>query len=172
MNKGQTRGMIAIVSGFIIVVIAGIALSFLAGDILSTTQIIITAVIVFLVVSPIFAYGIFIYARSTEEESYATNEEMEKPRQLLDILREQEYGEVPVLAQKLGTTPANIRSYITDLSQLELFSGVADWENGVIAIVNPLVIEAMENCKTCQNPIDITDKVTICKHCGTEYYKQ
>jgi len=171
MNKGQIRGMIAIVFGFIIVVIAGIVLSFLATDILSTSQVLITAAVVFLFVSPIFVYGVFTYARATEEEAYATNEEMEKSRQLLDILREEEHGEVHELAQQLGTTPAAIRAYIADLSQLDLFSGIADWENGVIAIVNPIVIEAIDTCKTCQNSIKITDKITICKHCGTEYHK-
>ncbi len=172
MNKGQTRGMIAIVLGFVVVVIAGIALSFLANDVLSPTQILITAVVVFLFVSPFFAYGVFTYARSTEEEAFATNEEMEKPRQLLDILREDGHGELGDLAERLDTTPAAIRAYITDLSQLDLFSGIADWENEVLALVNPMVIEAIDSCKTCQNPIEVTDKVTICKHCGTEYYKQ
>lgn len=172
MNKGQIRGMIAIVMGFMIVIIASIILSFLAVDTLTTIQLIMVAVVVFLLVSPIFAYGVYTYARSTEEEAYATNEEMEKPRQLLDILREQEQGDVITFANQLEISPDAIKSYIQDLGQLALFSGIADWENGVIAMVEPMVIEAIDNCKTCENPIEIAGNITICKHCGTEYYKQ
>ena len=172
MNKGQTRGMVAIVIGFIVVIIAGIALSFLATDMLSTTEVILVAVFVFVFVSPLFAYGVYTYARSTEVEVYATNEEMEKPRQLLDILREQGHGDIIALSTQLETSPPKIKAYIADLSQLELFSGIADWENGVIALLNPAVIETIDTCKTCQHPIKISGNVTICKYCNTEYYKQ
>lgn len=171
MNKGQTRGMIAITIGFILIVIAGITLSFLVVDRLSGSQTLVVAVLIFLFVSPIFAYGVYTYARSTEEEAYATNEEMEKPRQLLDILREQEHGDVIELANQLETSPSELKAYIQDLSQLSLFSGIADWENDVIAMVEPMVIESIENCKTCQNPIEISGNITICQHCRTEYYK-
>jgi len=171
LNKGQTRGMIVIVVGFVIAIIAGISLSFLAVEVLSTSQVLIAGVIVFVIVSPLFAYGVYTYARSTEADAYATNEEMEKPRQLLDILREKGQGEINELANQLETTPENIKSYIKDLSDLALISGIVDNTNGVIAVVNPMVIEAIETCKTCGDPLEITGNLTVCEHCGTEYYK-
>lgn len=171
LNKGQIRGMIAIVIGFVIAIIAGISLSFFAVDVLTTSQTLIVGVLVFVFVSPLFVYGVYTYARSTEAEVYATNEEMEKPRLLLDILREQGQGHIAELATQLETTPESIKSYIKDLSDLTLFSGIVDETNGVIAVVNPMVIEAIDTCKTCQNPIEITGNLTVCRHCGTEYYK-
>lgn len=161
--------MVAIITGFIITIIAGLTLSFLATT-LSSNQVIIAGVVTFIVISPLFGYGVYTYARSTEAEAYQTNEDMEKPRLLLDILREEGHGDVIDLAQRLETSPQAIHHYIEDLSQLNLFSGIADWDNGVIAMLEPTVIHAIQTCKTCQNPINIDKNKTVCPHCATEYY--
>lgn len=171
MNKGQIRGMIAIGFGFVIVTLAGITLSFLAGNVLTTTQTIISAILIFLALTPIFGYGILTYARSTEDEAYATNDDMEKPRLLLDYLRLHGQADITQLAEELDTSPSQIKRYIDDLSQLSLFSGIADWDNQVIAIVEPVVINTLDACKSCKNPIKILNNKTTCQHCGTEYYK-
>ena len=171
MNKGQIRGMLAISLGFIIVTLAGIALSFLADSVFTTVQTIITAFIIFLTLSPLFGYGILTYARSTENEVYTTNDDMEKPRLLLDYLRSHGNADVTQLAQELDTIPSQIRLYIDDLSQLSLFSGIADWDNGIIAMVEPSVMNTLDTCKNCKKPIKILDNKTICQHCATEYYK-
>ncbi|MGB7341489.1 MAG: hypothetical protein WBC91_21510 [Phototrophicaceae bacterium] len=162
--------MVAIVAGFIITVIIGLILSLFATNLLSPTQVITIGVITFIVISPLFGYGVYTYARSTEAEAYQTNEDMEKPRLLLDILRDNGHGDVLELANQLETHPEVIRHYIDDLSQLGLFSGIADWENGMIAMIPTTVIQAIETCRTCQNPISIAGDLTICPHCATEYY--
>lgn len=171
MNKGQTRGMLAIGFGFLIITFAGIALSFLAINVLTTPQTFISAIIVFIVSSPLFGYGILTYARSTEDEAYATNDDMEKPRLLLDYLHEHGQSDISILAKELDTTPSNIKQYINELSELSLFSGIIDWDNGLIALAKPSVIEALDICKSCKNPIKIYGNVTTCQHCGTEYYR-
>jgi len=171
MNNGQIRGMLAIGFGFAVVTLAGIALSFLAGSILTTTQTIISAILIFLALTPVFAYGILTYARSTEDEAYATNDDMEKPRLLLDYLRLHGQADITQLAEELETTPRQIKSYVDDLSQLSLFSGIVDWSNEVIAIVEPSMMNTLDTCKSCKNPIKILDNRTTCQHCGTEYYK-
>ena len=171
MNTGQTKGMILISFGFVTIAIAGITLSFLAGDILTTTQTITAGIIIFIVLAPIFGYGILTYARATEAESYITNTDMEKPRLLMDYLRKHGQADINLLADELQTTPKEIQSYIQDLSDLSLFSGIADWDNGIIAMLQPSVIEALDKCKNCKNPIKILNNATTCQHCGTEYYK-
>ncbi len=171
MNNGQIKGMVAIAIGFAIVTIAGITLSFLAGEVLNTTQTIISASLIFVVLTPLFGYGILTYARSTENEAYATNEDMEKPRLLLDYLRSHGQADVTQLANELDTIPSQIKRYIDDLSQLSLFSGIADWDNGIIAMVEPSVMNTLDTCKNCKKPIKILDNKTICQHCATEYYK-
>lgn len=171
MNTGQTKGMIAISLGFILITLASITLSFLTGNILSTTQTIIAGIIIFIVFTPVFGYGIFTYARATEAESYITHTDMEKPRLVMDYLREHGQADISILAQEFNISPHEIQSYINDLSDLSLFSGIADWDNGIIAMVNPIVIEALDTCKNCKNPIKILNNVTTCQHCGTEYYK-
>ncbi|GAB5492111.1 MAG: hypothetical protein Phog2KO_23260 [Phototrophicaceae bacterium] len=171
MNTGQTKGMILITLGFVIIVIAGITLSFLAGSVLNSAQTLLAGIIIFIVLAPIFGYGILTYARATEAETYVMNTDMEKPRLLMDYLREHGQADISLLADELQTTPKEIQSYIQDLSDLSLFSGIADWDNGVIAMLQPSVIEALDKCKNCKNPIKILNNATTCQHCGTEYYK-
>ena len=170
MNKGQTRGIIAISIAFVIATIGGIGLSFLAVD-LSIGQVLTSAFVIFVVIVPFFGYGIYTYARHTQEKSALTNDEMEKPRQLLDLLRQQGQADVDTLAQDLDTTPAVIRGYVDDLVQLALFNGIADWDNGVIAMANPMVMAAIDQCKNCENTLNIQTGTTVCVQCGTEYYK-
>lgn len=171
MNKGQIRGMIAIGFGFVIITLAGITLSFLAGSVLTTTQTIISAVLIFIALSPVFGYGILTYARSTEDDAYATNDDMEKPRLLLDYLRLHGQADITRLAEELGATPSQIKSYINDLSELSLFSGITDWDNEIIAIIEPSVMNDLDACMSCKNPIKIIDNKTTCLHCGTVYYR-
>ncbi|MEM9950685.1 MAG: hypothetical protein AAF846_03720 [Chloroflexota bacterium] len=171
LNQGQTRGIVAIIIGFAITTIVGIVLSFFAVERLPSSQVLLIAIITFIITVPIFGYGIYTYARSTEADVYATNTDMEKPRLLLDILREQGQGDVRLLAEQLNTSPNDIRDYIDDLSRLQLFSGIADWETGLIALADSSVIQAIDTCRNCQNPIQISNNVTVCPNCGTHYYQ-
>lgn len=171
MTKGQVQGVISIAIAFVIATIGGIALSFLAINTLKVEQVLFLASLIFLLTLPFFVYGIYTYAKHTQEKSTLTNDEMEKPRLLLDLLREHGQADVLILAEQLETTPQAIKSYIENLNQLELFSGIADWENNVIAIFNPTVIGAIDRCKSCDNPISIETGRTVCSTCGTEYYK-
>lgn len=171
MNEGQRRGTVAIGVGFVLVAIGGVIFSLFAGDVLTVGQIVLGGVIFFLLVSPLFGYGIYTYARFSEASALETNDEMEKPRQLLDLLREQDYGDITLLAETLDTQPQAIRAYIDELVALNIFSGIADWENGVLAVIEPTVLDALDTCRTCHTPLRIVTSVTICPTCETHYYR-
>lgn len=169
MNTGQKQGMIAIGVGFVLTVLAGFLLAILAND---TTSLLISATIVFLLIAPILGFGIYRYAKSTQDERISTAEEMEKPRQLLDILRERGQADISSLSQELDASPDEIKTMIDDLISLELFSGIINWDDGIIAIIDSNVLGLIDACKNCQNPIEMKEQtVTICTHCGTEYHR-
>lgn len=171
MNDGQRRGAIAITIGFVLVALGGFALSFVAGGVLTPTQVVMVGILFFLVVSPIFGYGIYTYAKFSEASALATNDEMEKPRLLLDMLREHPQADIHILANQLETTPEMIVTYIDDLARLDLFTGIVDVDNAVLAIVEPVVLNALESCKTCSAAILVQDGITVCATCGTRYYR-
>lgn len=170
MNSGRSRGLIAIVTGLFVVVIAGIILSFLSESVLSLNMTITIGIIIFLLVSPLLGYGIYTYARHTQDVSTATNDEMQKPRQLLDILRHEEQMDVTILASQLDVPLINIKNYIDDLSQLELFAGMTDWHNGKIQLISPQVLQSIQHCHTCASLIEIHQGITQCQNCQTEYH--
>ncbi|MEO1162324.1 MAG: hypothetical protein AAFV98_00950 [Chloroflexota bacterium] len=171
MNNGQRRGTFAIGIGFVLVAIGGVILSLFAGNVLTAGQVVLGGIIFFLIVSPLFGYGIYTYARFSEASALETNEEMEKPRQLLDLLREQGHSDIITLAETLDTQPEMIRGYIDDLVALNIFSGIADWENGMLAVIEPTVLDALASCRTCKTTISIKSGVTICPTCYTHYYR-
>jgi multisubunit Na+/H+ antiporter MnhG subunit len=169
MNTRQKQGIIAIIVGFVLTTIAGLALTFFAND---TFGLLLSAVFIFLLIAPIFGFGIYRYAQSSQEESVLLAEEMEKPRQLLDILKEKGQADIASLSQELDSDASNIKTMIEDLISLNLFRGIINWDDGIIALVDPNVLALMETCKNCSQPIDMNEQgVTICKHCGTEYHQ-
>jgi predicted PurR-regulated permease PerM len=172
MNSGQKQGMVIIAFGFILTVIAGVTLAFLANEILDTLALTISAVIAFLLLAPIFGFGIYRYANSTQEAINVLADEMEKPRQLLDILKAKGQTDIESLSRELDTSPSEIKTMIDDLSDLELFSGIINWDKGIIAIIDSSILNLMETCKNCTKPITMEEhSVTVCAHCGTEYHQ-
>jgi hypothetical protein len=156
---------VAIGIAFGLTVLAGIALSFLALS-WETGAIIGTAVLLFFLLSPLLAYGIYTFARASQEEELA--EEMTAPRQLLDMLRESHSGNITDLAIDLGV--ASLKPIIADLSKLELFNGIVDWDAGTITMLEPAVMASIETCKHCGKAIQISRGITLCPNCATEYH--
>lgn len=172
MNIMRRQGSVAIALGFVLTVIAGLILAFLANDTLDTFQLLISAGIVFVLVAPIFGFGIYRYASSAQAEAHLVADEMEKPRQLLDILKANGQADLETLSRELGSSADEIKAMIDDLISLELFSGIINWDEGIIALIDPNVLKLIDTCKNCHNPISMKESgVTICPHCGTQYYQ-
>jgi hypothetical protein len=165
LNAGQRRGAIAIGIAFVFTALLGIGLSFLAIN-WDTTALFGAGFLAFILIAPLFAYGIYTYGRHSQEEVPA--EDMTIPRQLLDILREQGASDIAMLSVDLGV--ASIKPIIDELSRLELFNGIVDWDAGTIALLEPTVIASIEKCKHCSQVIAIHRGLTICQNCGTEYH--
>jgi hypothetical protein len=165
LNAGQRRGAVALGIAFGLTVLAGIALSFLALS-WETSAILGTALVLFLLITPLLAYGIYTFATASQEEDLA--EEMTVPRQLLDMLRENGSGNITDLAIDLGVT--SLKPIIADLSRLELFNGIVEWNSGTITLLDPAVMASIESCKACKKPIQIKRGITICPNCATEYH--
>ncbi|MGJ3238962.1 MAG: hypothetical protein ACFE0Q_09690 [Anaerolineae bacterium] len=171
MNRGQTNGIIAIVSGLVLTIIASIILSFLAVDRLNPSQVVIASVVIFLFLAPLFGYGIFTYARSAEAQMLITNEEMVKPRQLYEMLFTNTPQNINTLATALDSSPEQIRVYIEELVQLGLFSGYANWQTGEIQLLQRFVIKSLDQCAICSQQISINALEQTCSHCYTTYYQ-
>ena len=108
MNTGQKQGMFIIALGFILTVIAGVVLAFLANATLDTIGLMVSSAIVFLLIAPILGFGIYRYANSSQNESEILADEMEKPRHLLDILKAKGQTDIETLSEELACSPNEI----------------------------------------------------------------
>jgi hypothetical protein len=165
LNAGQRRGATLIVLAFVLTVIAGIMLSFLAVS-WETNNLIGAGLLVFFLLAPVFGYGIYLFGQNSQEEAFA--EDMTVPRQLLDMLREK--GTIDILDLALVLEVPSIKPIVNELSNLELFNGIVDWEAGTISLLEPSVMASIENCKHCGQGIAVKRGKTVCPNCGTEYH--
>ena len=170
MNSGRLVGIVAIVVGFALTALAGLWLALQAsGDEVSSGGVVIGAFIAFIVVAPIFGFGIFMYAKGGEEEELES--EMTQQRKLLDIVKSRGQVGIHDLAIELGTSVDNVKDLVYRLVGLQVFSGYINWDKGVLYSAEASSLRELQECKNCGAPIELAGKgVVACKFCGTEYF--
>ena len=170
MNSGRLVGILLIVVGFGIAVIAGLwlALQVSAGG-LQAGGAVLGAGIVFIPVAVLVGFGIYMFVRGgkdAEEEST-----MQKQRQLLDIVKSRGEVKVSDLALEMRVSADVVRDMVHQLVGLQVFSGYVNWDKGVIYSADAGNLRDLENCKNCGGEIKLVGKgVVTCKFCGTEYF--
>ncbi|MBL8116298.1 MAG: hypothetical protein JNJ78_02115 [Anaerolineae bacterium] len=170
MNSGRLVGILLIVVGFGIAVIAGLwlALQVSAGG-LQAGGAVLGAGIVFIPVAVLVGFGIYMFVRGgkdAEEEST-----MQKQRQLLDIVKSRGEVKVSDLALEMRVSADVVKDMVHQLVGLQVFSGYVNWDKGVIYSADAGNLRDLENCKNCGGEIKLVGKgVVTCKFCGTEYF--
>lgn len=170
MNSGRLMGMILIAIGFGIAIIAGLWLAVQAGnDELETGGAVVGAGLAFTVIAPLVGFGIYLYVTGGQEAELES--EMEKQRQLLDILRSRGQVTVEDMAMEMRVNVAQIQDIVHQLVGLQVFSGYVNWDDGILYSSEASQLRELENCKKCGAPIELVGKgVVACKYCGTEYF--
>ena len=166
LNSGQRRGAIVIFFGFLIATFAGLFLS-VSG--LPTGQLLTFGGLAFLILSPVFIFGVYTYVNSSLDDAGIT--EMEQQRKMLTIIQQRGSIQVGDLADELSIPVERIKPLIDDLSRLELFSGILIPDDGMIIHRSSSLLKSMTHCENCRQPISIGNApMTICPHCATEYH--
>lgn len=170
MNTGRLVGIILIVIGFGIAVIAGLwlALQVSSGN-NSTGGALIGAGLAFIPVALLVGFGIFMYVRGGQEAVEESS--MHQQRELLDIVKSRGQVQVSDLALEMKTNVDTIKSLVHQLVGLQVFSGYVNWEKGVIYSSDASKLRELDKCKNCGGEIKLVGKgVVVCKFCGTEYF--
>lgn len=170
MNSGRLIGIIAIVIGFGLTALAGLWLALQVGsESLSSGGLVVGAFVSFIVVAPIFGFGIFMYARGGEEEELES--EMTRQRKLLDIVKSRGQVGIHDLAIELGVNVDEVKDLVYRLVGLQVFSGYINWDKGVLYSADASNLRDLSECKNCGGQIELAGKgVVACKFCGTEYF--
>jgi len=170
MNTGRLVGVILMVVGFGVAVIAGLWLALQASnEQLSAGGAVVGAGIAFIPVALLVGFGIYMFIQGGKEA--VEESEMQKQRQLLDIVKSR--GEVSIadLALEMGAKADDLRAMIDSLVGLQVFSGYINWEKGVLYSADASQLRGLDKCKNCGGEIKLVGKgIVTCKFCGTEYF--
>jgi len=168
--NGRLIGIIATVIGFGLTALAGLWLATQVGsEELDAGGAVLGAFIAFIFVAPIFGFGIFMYTKGGQEEERES--EMEKQRQMLDIVRARGQININELAIELQSDVDSVKSLIYQLVGLQVYSGYINWDKGILYSSDASALRELQECRNCGAPLKLAGKgVIACNHCGTEYF--
>ncbi len=170
MNTGRLIGIILVVIGLGIAVFGGLFLAAqTSNDLLTPAGAFLGAAMAFVPVGLLVGFGIYMYVRGgkeAEEESI-----MQKQRQLLDILKSRGQVTVSDMALEMKVSAETIKDMVHQLVGLQVFSGYANWQAGVLYSSDASMLRELEQCKNCGGEIQLVGKgIATCRFCGTEYF--
>lgn len=170
MNTGRLVGVILIVVGFGIAVIAGLWLALqVSAQQLTAGGAVVGAGIAFIPVALLVGFGIFMFVRGGREAVEESS--MQKQRQLLDIIRSRGQVSVPDLAMEMQVNADMVKNLVHQLVGLQVFSGYVNWQDGILYSSDASKLRELDKCKNCGGEINLAGKgVVVCKYCGTEYF--
>jgi hypothetical protein len=170
MNSGRLFGIILIVVGFGIAVIAGLWLaSQVSGGQLQSGGALVGAGLAFIPVALLVGFGIYMYVQGGKEAE--SESEMQKQRQLLDIVKSRGQVAVSDLALEMKTNVDTVKSMVHQLVGLQVFSGYINWDKGILYSSDANNLRELQKCKNCGGEIKLVGKgVVACPFCGTEYF--
>lgn len=172
MNSGKLIGIMATVIAFGLTALAGLwlAAQTSSGE-LSTGGLLIGAFAAFVIVAPLFGFGIFMFVRGGQEAERES--EMARQRRLLDIVRSRGQVRVDDLALEMQSSVADVKNMVHQLVGLQVFSGYVNWKDGggTLYSVDAQSLRELSECKNCGGRIELAGKgVATCRFCGTEYF--
>ncbi len=131
MNTGRLVGIILIVVGFGVAVIAGLWLALqVSGEQISAGGAMVGAGIAFIPVALLAGFGIYMYVQGGKEA--VLESEMQKQRQLLDIIKSRGQVRVPDVAMEMQVSVESIQNMVHQLVGLQVFSGYINWDKGML----------------------------------------
>jgi hypothetical protein len=173
MNRQRLIGLVLIAAGFAIAMTVGLVLAVqvsrdsgsMPGDALPG------AVAAFIPVALLTTAGLYVYRRGADVEEDDAQSEMRLQRDLLDRLHGQGQMTVPDLARDLGIEPLQVRDLVRQLVALNIFSGLANWDDGTLIAADAARLRSIDQCVRCGTTLTIARTgITVCPVCGTQYY--
>ncbi len=170
MNTGRLIGIILIVIGFGIAVIAGLWLALqVSTQQLSGGGAVVGAGIAFIPVALLVGFGIFMFVQGGKQAIEESS--MQQQRQLLDIVKSRGQVSVTDLALEMKISADIVRNLVHQLVGLQVFSGYVNWNDGILYSSDAGKLREIDKCKNCGGEIQLVGKgVVTCKFCGTEYF--
>ncbi|MEZ4769772.1 MAG: hypothetical protein R2844_15240 [Caldilineales bacterium] len=171
-GSGRIIGIILIVFGIAACGIAGIwaaAEMSSGGSLTAGGAALALAIVFFLVFAPTVGVGIYLLVRGQREARELA--EVDKERQLLNIVLTRGQVTIADLVLELRSTSDQVKAWIYDLVGKGLFSGYVNWNDGVLYSRQASQMREGKKCPNCGGEQAFAGKgVIVCPYCGSELF--
>jgi len=170
MNSSRTIGVVLVVAGLGLAVIAGLWIaSQISTDAMSSGGALVAAGLAFIPVVLLEGFGLYLLQQGGSEQAQQST--MRQQRQLLDIVSTRGQISLSQLALELQANIDDVKSMIYQLVGLQVFSGYINWNENMLYSSDASQLRQLTQCKNCGGEITLAGKgVVQCKYCGTEYF--
>lgn len=170
MHRVRLSGLIMMIVGLALAVLAGLWLATqTASGQTSAGGAVLGAGLAFIPVALLIGFGFYQYSQGGAQA--AEESTMQKQRKLLDILKSRGQVSLQDMAVELQVTAAQVQEMVHQLVGLQVFSGYANWTDGVLYSTEASQLRQLDKCKNCGGDIQLAGKgVVVCRFCGTEYF--
>jgi len=170
MNSSKLIGIVLAVAGFGIALIGGLWLSSqLQSEALQAGGALLGAGLLFIPVALMVGGGIYLISQGGKEQQRTS--EMQRQRQVLDIVKSRGQVSVSDVALEMGVPASDVKDIVHQLVGLQVFSGYVNWDDGTLYSVDASQLRTLDKCKNCGGELRLSGKgVVTCRFCGTEYF--
>ncbi len=168
VGQGRIIGGLLILAALVLALAVGAWLVVnLAEGTLRASGAVFGAVLLLIVVAPLFAGGAFLIVRGQQEARQFA--EVEKERRILNMVLTRGQLRISDAALEMNLTRDQVRDYIYDLVGKGLFTGYINWNEGVLYAKE--ASEMRRKCPNCGGELELAGKgVFECPYCGTEIF--
>ena len=127
------------------------------------------AMVFFLVFAPTVGVGVYLLVRGQRESKEMA--EVDKERQLLNIVLTRGQVTIADLVLELRSTSDQVKAWIYDLVGKGLFSGYVNWNDGILYSRQASQMREGRKCPNCGGEQAFAGKgVIVCPYCGSELF--
>ena len=168
-SSGKTIGMIMIVAGIAIALVAALFFGSGAASGRTGAAMILGFGLVFVVVVlPLVGVGGFLLVKGRQEA--ATFAELEKEKKVLNMVLSQGQVRVAEVALELNATRDQVKDWVYDLVGKGLFTGYIKWDEGILYSKQASELKT-NKCPNCGGQLELAGKGVVgCPYCGTEIF--
>jgi DNA-directed RNA polymerase subunit RPC12/RpoP len=168
-GTGKTIGIIMIVAGIAIGLVAALFFgSGAASGRMPSAMILGFSLVFVVVVLPLVGVGGFLFVKGRQEA--AAFAEVEKEKQVLNMVLTQGQVRVAEVALELNATRDQVKNWIYDLVGKGLFTGYINWDEGILYSKQASELRT-NKCPNCGGQLELAGKgVVSCPYCGTEIF--
>lgn len=172
MNTGKTIGIILIVIGIGVCVVAGawlLASSAGPESSLKLSGAILGGALAFVIAAPAIGVGVFLLVRGRREA--AEMAEAEKEQKLLGMIRTQGQISISEAAIELDVNRDQVETWIYDLVDKQLFAGYVNWDERMLYSRDASQMRGQNRCPNCGGEVELAGKGMVkCPYCGVEIF--